>query len=491
MAELTPFEPYRPLLWSDFVYDLQDFLLEQGIPPVYIVGGGVRDALLGAPQKDLDLTTGGDSIAVARKIANHFGGDVYVMDSERGVGRVLLPGQADEGPLVLDVSRFRADDLLGDLQDRDFTINAMAVDLMGDLRLLIDPMNGTRDLQDKILCRCSPASIAMDPLRGLRAVRQSVQLGFHLDAETRQDIEAALPAFAEVSAERVRDEFIKLLALPAARRALKVADVIGLLGVILPETNVLHGKTLIHPSGLDAWRYTMATVENLGYIISAFTGRRDLDTPSAFGFGSMVMQLDQFRQQLRAHITQHWADQRPHQALLSLAALVHKIGAEAVDHEQTAANIVVQLAGKLRLSNDEKDRLLTIIRYQREPLLLSGNLTPVNIYRYWRRTGEAGVDICLLALAGYLAEVGSYLDRDSWLSVLEGIRRLLEAYYLQYEVLVSPPVLLDGNDLMQALDLKPGPQLGELLESIREAQVTGEVTTREEALAFVQSRLAG
>lgn len=488
MADITPFEPYRPLIWSDFVYELQDFLLEQEIAPVYIVGGGVRDALLGLPQKDLDLTTGGDSIAVARKIANHFRGDVYVMDAQRGVARVLL--HRKDGLLILDVARFRADDLLGDLQDRDFTVNAMAVNLMSDLRVLIDPMNGVRDLQDKIIRRCSPNAIAADPLRGLRAIRQCAQLDFHLDKETRDDIKAVLPAFSSISAERVRDEFMKLLSGAKVSQPLNVARVLGLMDLIVPETAELHKRHLTDPANVDVWSYTTLTAQYIAYMIGGFLGEHQVSSiPSSFGFGSAFMQLGQFKPQLKEHLMQRWADERPHRSLLALAALLHYVGADKVNQEQSSAEITARVAVDLRLSNDEKERLLTIVRYIREPLLLSGNLTPVSIYRFWRKTGPAGVDICLLSLVAYLAAVRSYIDRDSWLSLLEGVRHLLEAYYLHHEMMVSPPMLLDGNQLMEALGLTPGPHIGELLESIREAQVTGEVKTREDALDYVRSRL--
>src|SRR5690606_30534731 len=126
MGDLTPREPHRPLRWPDFVERLQDILAENA-QPIYIVGGAVRDALLERQLTDLDLAVAKDAIPLARRIANALRGDFFVLDAERDVGRVLV--DTPDGRFMIDVARFRGDDLLADLNDRDFTINAMAVDL--------------------------------------------------------------------------------------------------------------------------------------------------------------------------------------------------------------------------------------------------------------------------------------------------------------------------------------------------------------------------
>src|SRR5690606_38622251 len=118
MTDLTPRVPYRPLLWPNFVFDLQDALTDLA-EPAYIVGGAVRDALLHRPVKDLDLTTAQDGIRLARRIANQFKGDFYPLDVERDVGRALV--ETRDGRLVIDVACFRGATLQDDLADRDFT----------------------------------------------------------------------------------------------------------------------------------------------------------------------------------------------------------------------------------------------------------------------------------------------------------------------------------------------------------------------------------
>src|SRR5262245_19408711 len=134
MTQLIPRQPSRPFFWPDIVPELQALLIN--FPePVYIVGGAVRDAFLHRPIHDLDFAIAGDSLGLARQIANSFKGSFFVLDNERGVGRALL--DTPDGRVMIDIARFRGPGLLEDLQDRDFTVNAMAVDLQGDLNLLI------------------------------------------------------------------------------------------------------------------------------------------------------------------------------------------------------------------------------------------------------------------------------------------------------------------------------------------------------------------
>src|SRR5262245_54760452 len=133
MSDLSPRQPLRPLMWPDIIFQLKEFLADTQ-DEIYIVGGAVRDALLHRPLKDIDLATSGDGLKLARRIANYFDGDFFALDSERDVGRALV--NTPDGLLMFDVARFRGDGLHNDLRDRDFTLNAMAVDIHGDLSFL-------------------------------------------------------------------------------------------------------------------------------------------------------------------------------------------------------------------------------------------------------------------------------------------------------------------------------------------------------------------
>lgn len=475
MGDLTPREPHRPFTWPDIVEQLQDLLAESS-QPIYIVGGAVRDALLQRPLTDLDLTVAQDAIPLARRIANALKGDFFALDAERDVGRALV--DTPDGRFMIDVARFRRDDLLADLTDRDFTINAMAVDLTGDANLLIDPLDGERDLKAKLVRRCSPHAFAHDPLRALRAVRQSVQFGMRIEPETLNDMRAAKLGLRQISPERIRDEMVKLLAQANPRAALRVAESLGLLDGILPEVVRLRDVSLDNPDYANVLHETLAVVEKLSHILLVISPQRTDHSGANFAIGMLVMQWDRYRHRLQEHVGHLWPNDRPHSALLVLAALLR-------DCSPDEANARAQ---GLRLSNGERDRLVAIVKYYDLPLKMD-ELSPLAIHRFWRQTGEAGVDVCLLAAANYLAASGSKLDQDEWLKVIERLLMLLHAYYERYDELVEPPVLLDGNQLMSQLGLARGPLIGTLLERIREAQVTGEVRLVEDALQLARASL--
>lgn len=463
--DITPHEPRGPLRWSDAVLDMQDLLADIGIA-AYIVGGAVRDAMLGAPIQDIDIATAGSGMQLARIIANRLGGAYYPLDKDRDVGRALLDTM--DGRLEIDVARFRGEDLAADLLDRDFTINAMAVDLRAVDRL-IDPLNGEQDLIDKVVRRCGPASIADDPIRALRAVRQSAQFRLRIEPTTLQDVRSHAARLPETSPERVRDEFFKLLRVPNVGGALRVAHRLGLLRMIVPEIS--------HLLANNTWDATLTLINHLDGVMTVISPRRTDQTTAKFSMGMVAVALDHYRQQMQDIILHEYPDGRTHRSLLVLAALL-----------PGSADTAEQRAVELRLSNAERSRLGRIVG-SRGQYQLSGELTPLALHRFWYPLRDVGVDLCLLAIAEYLAGAGIELKQDEWIVYLDRMQTILGAYFEQHETIVEPPILLDGNALKTELDLKPGRIIGELLDHIREAQVTGDVSTVDEALAAARAYL--
>lgn len=472
--DVTPRAPSkRPLLWPDRLLDLQDSLSTLDLPPLYIVGGAVRDALLNRPVYDFDLTTpAGDAIKAARRIADHFKGDIFVMDRERDVARVFL--DFPEGRINLDVAGFRGKTLADDLEGRDFTINAMAADLHGDLSQIIDPLGGEHDLDVKVLRRCSSTSLDSDPVRSLRAVRQSVALGLKIEPETLKDIKRVVPQLHTISPERVRDEWVKLLALDRPAAALRVANALGLLKAIIPEAASIETA--------DAWERTLLAVEKLGQILHVISYQRTDSSAAAFDLGMMVIQFDRYRKPLNTHLAQIWPNERPQRSLLIMALLLQAVGLET---GRDAASIAEHRATALKYSSGEVKRIVTVV--QAAPRLLDqAEWPPLAQHRFWHRYGEAGHDVILAALAHYLGEVGTEIVQNEWLMRVDRARTLLAAYYDLHEEIVAPPPVVNGDDLLTMIGQPRGPWVGRALERIREAQVLGEVKTAEDALALAR-----
>lgn len=493
--DLAPTPSERPLVWPDSIDALRAVVHD---PEVYLVGGAVRDAYLGLPLHDIDLAVPGDGRPLARQIANAFDGAYYPLDAERGVGRALIPWEGSQ--LTVDVAQFRGADLLADLQKRDFTINAAAVRLAGDLQSVIDPLDGLKDLRSKRLRRCSPESISSDPVRALRAVRASTTYNLLIEPATRQDLKNYASLLGKVSPERLRDEFFQILSSKRPALALDVLSHLGLLAYVVPEAAALHGVHQTPPHQFDVWRHTLMTVERLHDLMLIFSPRRSDKMNSVPALSIAVFSLGHLRQQLESHLDHTWPNGRSHRALLLLAALLHDSGkpsTHSVDaeghihfygHERVSAALATERATALHLSKDEITRLTTIIRHHMRPHWLSNDGTPTarSIYRFWRDVGPAGVDICLLAIADYLATYGVTLDQPTWAAYLDNIQKLLDRYYLQHTSAVAPTPLLTGHDLLQSFQLESGPLIGEALEYLREAQATGEIATQQEALDLVQ-----
>ena len=216
----------------------------------------------------------------------------------------------------------------------------------------------------------------------------------------------------------------------------------------------------------------------------------------------IVMSLDRFRQKLITHIQQIGANDRSYIGVMLLSALLHDVGKSQVikqqgtnqmdydfsNHETIGKQIAEERIGALRLSNDEKKRILATINNFHRPFELS-DPSNLELHRFWYSLGEYGIDVCLFALADYLGTVGIELNQDEWVRRLQIIERLLYAYFEEYEQIVSPPPVIDGNELMTALDLKPSKQIGQLLTIIREGQVTGEIVNRDDAIQVLRRHL--
>lgn len=478
-------EPIPRLYWSDFVYKLQQLLNDHAVnTPLYLVGGAVRDAYMRKGTTDLDIAVDGDAVRFARQVADWLSADIYIMDAERGVARVFVSGE--NGKALIDFARFRGATLKDDLYKRDFTINAMAADLLGDLSHLIDPLDGLRDLRAKVLTRCAPQALSDDPVRSLRAIRQSTHLGLKIHPDTLADIRMYAGALKETSPERIRDEFFKLLALNNASRAIRVLKYLDLLGHILPHFSGAAAERLPSSRNAEVWTQTMMVTDKMGLILSAINPSRTDNSAATFGLGMLVIQLDRYRAELQRRLGRMYGNGRRHREILLLAALLHKVemAHTRTKGERSASHEAQGVAKTLRLSAEEDRRLtLAIASYRR--VLDGAEWNVLDRHRFWFQLGESGMDAILLASASYLGAYGAQLQQSAWLQLVDNITSLLDTWFHQQQEVVNPALFLDGAQIMTLLDVDQGPVVGTLLNVLREAQVTGEVTSVHNARDYV------
>jgi poly(A) polymerase len=503
MTELQVQPSPRSLGWSPVIEALREVIEEKASSPVYLVGGVVRDAFLNRPIHDIDMATAADGRKLAKIIADKFNGAYYPLDADRGVGRAIITFMAQQ--FVIDIAQFRGANLSDDLAGRDFTINAMAVPIEGEMQSLIDPTGGLRDLNDKLLRRCSVSALTDDPVRTLRAIRQSVALNFRIEPDTRADIRREGQNISNISPERVRDEFMKMLGGPRPHVSLRTLDALGLLGLIVPEMEIMKGVTQTTPHVHDVWEHTLAVVERVYGVLMTISPARTEDSAADAAYGMVVYLLDRFRKQLQSHLNEALPNERSLQALLILGALLHDSGKPATrtvgddarvhfyQHEIVGAQLAEDRGVALRLSNDETSRLSDMVRHHMRTMQLNmqGNveLSRRTVHRFWKSTGKVGVDVCILSLADYLGMVGVNFILQDWIHFLQMIGALLDGYFNQHGAVVAPPPLVTGHDLITTLALLPGPEIGQILAAINEAQAAGEITTQSEALTLARSML--
>lgn len=467
---------------------------------VWPVGGVVRDALLGRPLHDWDFVVDRDALGLARAVADALDGAYFPLDAERETGRAIL-ATAEGDSLELDFARLRGERLEDDLRGRDFTVNAMACGEGGEI---VDPTGGRADLAEGRIRATSETVFRDDPVRLLRAVRLAADLTFEIDPQTADWLRRDAALLGEPSAERVRDEFVRLLAVPRPAAALRRLDGFGLLGPVVPELEALKGVAQSPPHRYDVWEHTLATVEVLPGVVGAVTGegreRPRSDEVPASAWGDLSRVLGQFAGDVAAHLAVTESGGRDRAQLLTLAALLHDVGKPRTqsrdeagrihfyNHELVGARMAAARMEALRFSQAEVARVRTIVGAHLRPMHLARGerVTRRAIYRYFRATACGGVDVALLALADHLATWGPNLREERWARRLEVAELLLEHYFERHEETVAPPPLVGGGDLMAALGLEPGPQVGRLLEAVREAQAAGEVETREQALALAR-----
>lgn len=480
--------------------DLATLCAAQGMS-AWLTGGAARDLLLGRIPLDLDVATTGDGLALARTLADRYAGAFVGLDAERGVGRAVLTTP----PLTVDIATLRAPSIEADLRLRDFTLNALALPLTAELHLpppetaWIDPTGGLSDLQAGVLRPCHSAAFHDDPVRILRAARLCATLGLRPSPGVAVLARAAAPRLAEVAAERVRDELLKLLDAPAAAPWLRFLDACDGLTRIVPELEPSRDCEQPYVHFLPVLAHMLETVAALDWLLGGPTTPATL--PVAVRVHPHLSRDLPWAERLHELMCEQRAGSHRRQALLKLAALLHdnaKPQTKAVHpagkvsfygHQEHGAEIAVRIGQRLRLSRSDIRYVELVIREHMRPgqLRTAETLTLRAVNRFFRELGDAGPDVLLHELADHLATRGPTLEPAEWQAHLAWTGALLSHYY------TPPPArqvrLIDGHGLMADLGIGPGPQLGALLRELADAQAAGEITTREQAIALAREKL--
>ena len=469
---------------------VSDLLAAFGVD-AYLVGGFVRDALLKRATADIDIAVSGDALDIASRFATDTGGHYVLLDEQSKVGRVVL------SPWQLDFSSFSGT-IAEDLSRRDFTINAMAVSLSDLLdnpkkASLLDPFQGRSDLKKRVIRTVRDGVFTADPVRLLRAFRLSAELGFAISDDMKALIQRDAHLVASVAGERVHEELVRLLAVHGMAKHLFLLSDTGLLTALIPELAEAEGVTQPPEHHWDVFQHSLRTVETVEFLLH--------EGDWEHGEEGLKVQAP-WSTQLEEHFAQEVSSGSTRGSILKLSALLHDIAKPQtktiedtgrmrfLGHQEEGADVVVAILERLRFSSKEIKLVETSVRHHLRPTQMSHEGLPTSraIYRYFRDTGDAGIDILFLSLADHLAARGPTLIPVEWQKHVHVVEYML-AQYFETKTVVAPVKLVDGNDLVNIFGLSPGPRIGLLLEQVREAQAAGEITTRDEALSYVREHL--
>jgi poly(A) polymerase len=467
----------------------------------YVVGGFIRDWLLDRKTNDIDIAVDGDAISIAQSVAQALEGKFVLLDEVNGIARVVL---IEEGQhCYLDFSSFSGD-IESDLARRDFTIDAMAIEL-GQLNViaaatkqshlkLIDPFSGEKDLRNKVVRAVSEHIFEADAIRLLRAVRLAAELDFAIEPETEELLHQYSKSIVEIPGERVREELLRLLTLPRAAHYLHYLDRLGLLLVLIPELAECKGVEQPTVHFWDVFEHSLETVAAVEFLIRENTWE--------YGSEEMLATVP-WSDMIEEHLSQEVSSGSNHKVLLKLGGLLHDIAkprtkfvdeagrAHFYGHTKDGADIAIAVLERLRFSNREISLVKTLVYHHLHPVQMANEGLPTKraIYRYFRDTDECGIDILLLALADYLATYGPLLNIREWRKQCQLVGYILTEH-AEHQAKVQPMKLIDGHDLINVFGLTPGPLIGELLDMVREAQASGELADKKEALASVQKEMS-
>ena len=465
----------------------------------YVVGGFLRDTLLCRKTDDIDIAIEADALAIASELASFLGGRFVPLDKTNGVGRIIMPHpECAETQWQLDFSGIDGS-ILKDLGRRDFTIDAIAINLdditrNSEIYPVIDPFNGVEDLQRKTVRAVDDSIFKNDAARLLRAVRLSAELGFNITSKTEALIKRDCSLISGVAGERIREELLKIIALYDSGRYILYMEELGLIEAFMPELQMTKGIEQPKEHQWDVFNHSVKTMDAVDFVLRKSGWRYAADS---------VLDCVPWPAEMDEYFAEKISGGSDRRLLLKMAALFHDIAKPQTKiinekgrirfyhHPQEGAPITTDIMERLRFSSRENRLVTAIVHHHLRPVQINRDGEPPTrraIYRYYRDTGEAAVDTLFFSLADHLAARGKDLDMENWRWHAGMVKYILEQSCAREEA-TGKNILINGYDIINNFDLKPGPELGRLLEAVREAHACGEIATKEEALDYARRLL--
>ena len=448
-----------------------DFILSK-INEGYLVGGYVRDFLMNKSKEmvDRDIVIK-NAECFAKKMAEKLEATFIILDEENKIFRLVLKDKIN----YLDISELQGATIEEDLKRRDFTINAIAYNLKTNE--FVDSVNGMQDLKNGILRHIKDVNFEEDPLRILRAFRFAAVTGFDFSEDLKFALNKYKNKVLEPSKERIMYEIMKLFGGRYSSKALLLMNNYDIIEKIFPHAAEMKKVPPNSHHHLDLFNHVVETVKQIEEIYS----NSDM--------------------QIQEHLDKVDFGGFPRINHLKLAGFLHDIGKFStwtieesgrhrfIKHDDVGAKICVSFLKELKFSKKQIDYISLMIKTHIYPsnVVASPDLNEKIMMRYVRKMENNIIDNIILAKADRLSARGVDITAEIINANLSGLDKLLNFYLDKKEELKPLPKLLDGYEIMQIKNIKQGVALGMITRALKEAQVNGDIVTKEDAVSFVQS----
>ena len=438
----------------------------------YLVGGFVRDLILNYENFDRDIIIENCDIKeLTKKIANDIDASFVPLDTENKIYRIVLKDKIN----YIDFAAPIEDNIEKDLLRRDLTLNAIAFDI--NKGKFIDISGGLKDIENKTIKGISEQNFIDDPLRLLRVFRFYSKLGFRIDSSLKDIIKKYNANILSPAKERVNTELLKLFEGKYTDSALIEMDKLGLLEHIFPimkEVKKIPNNPHHH---LDLFNHSIETVKQVQiyYETSCEENKEHLDSNTM----GNVKRL----------------------AFLKLAAFLHDIGKPSTwtieegtgkhrffKHDDAGSKLASSILKELKFSKKQISYIQKLIKYHIYPsaVVCSDGFTEKTQMRFYRKMGEEVIDVIVLAAADRLSAQGPEITEEITSNNLNGLKMMLDNYIKLRKSIKPLPKLLDGNEIMQIKNLNQCKELGLIIKKLHEAQLSGDITTKDEAIDFIK-----
>ncbi|MFI3300518.1 MAG: HD domain-containing protein [Candidatus Gastranaerophilales bacterium] len=440
---------------------------------IYLVGGTIRDFYLNKKSYDRDIIiTSSDARKFSIKMANILDATFVSLDEDNKIYRLVLSDKIN----YIDITNPIANSLEKDLQRRDLTMNAITINLK--TYEIVDLCDGISDLENKIIKAISEKNLIDDPLRLLRIFRFMSNLGFEIEAKTLDMIKMNKEKINEPARERVNYELMKLFSGKYVAETLTQMNEIGILSEIFPIVSELKQVPPNTHHHLRLLEHSIETVNQIEIIYNNSTNevKTHLDEKIIAGFSRI--------------------------SYLKLAGFLHDIGKFStwtieeetnrhrfMKHEEVGSKLVVALLKKLNFSNKQIEHIAKLIKNHIYPsqVVSTEDLSEKIMMRYIRKMEDESIDAIILAQADRLSARGvdvSDMMVEKNISSLD----ILLNFYLKIRKTLEPLAkLLSGTEVMEILQIKPSKELGQTMLALNEAQISGDIITKNDAINFIKS----